>query len=61
MQQKYVVRLSESERKEFESLIAAGAAPARKLMHARILLKADRGPGGPGWVDTVIAEAVAVS
>jgi transposase len=44
-----------------ERLIAAGQAPARKLMHARVLLKADAEPGGPGWVDTRIAEAVAVS
>jgi hypothetical protein len=53
--------LTESEREELERLIAAGTAPARKLMPARILLKADRGPGGPGWVDTAIAEAVEVS
>ena len=61
MQQKHVVRLTESEREELEALIAAGTAPARKLTHARILLKADRGPGGPAWVDTAIAEAVEVS
>ena len=37
---------------------AAGTASARKLTHARILLKADHGPDGPGWVDDAIAEAV---
>ena len=61
MQQRYVVTLTETERSQLEALIAAGAAPSRKLMHARVLLKADRGPGGPGWVDTAIAEAVEVS
>ena len=61
MEQRYIVRLTESERTELERLIAAGTAPARKLMHARILLKADRGPGGPAWVDTAIAAAVEVS
>ncbi len=61
MRQRYIVHLPESERSELERLIAAGAAPARKLMHARILLKADRGPAGPAWVDTAIAEAVEVS
>ena len=61
MQQRYIVRLTESEREELERLITAGTAPARKLMHARILLKADRGPAGPAWVDAAIAEAVAVS
>ena len=61
MQQRYVVTLTETERRQLEALIATGAAPSRKLMHARILLKADRGPGGPGWVDTAIAEVVEVS
>jgi hypothetical protein len=61
MQPKYVVRLTEPERSELEQLIAGGAAAARKLAHARILLKADRGPAGPGWVDERIAESVEVS
>jgi hypothetical protein len=58
MKKEYAVRLSGDEREELRRLIAAGAAPARKLMHARILLKADEGPGGPAWVDERIAEAV---
>src|SRR3712207_9348082 len=61
MHQKYVVVLTEDERKQLEQLLAAGTAPARKLAHARVLLKADKGPGGPGWVDAAIAEAVEVS
>jgi len=61
MQQKYVVRLTEPERRQLAQLIAAGTAPARTLMHARILLKADRSPAGPSWVDQAIAEAVEVS
>lgn len=58
---KYPVVLSEGERAELERLIAAGTAPARKLTHARILLKADQSERGPGWVDERIAEAVEVS
>lgn len=58
---KYTVMLSETERDELKQLIAAGTAPARKLTHTRVLLKADRSPGGPGWVDERIAEAVEVS
>ena len=54
----YAVRLGEDEREELRRLIAAGTESARKLMHARILLKADEGPGGPAWVDERIAEAV---
>lgn len=61
MHKRYEVRLTDGEREQVERLIAAGQAPARKLMHARILLKADMGPGGPGWVDTRIAEAAEVS
>jgi hypothetical protein len=58
---KYPVILDGSEREHLSSLMAAGTAPARKLTHARILLKADQGPEGPGWVDEEVAEAVEVS
>ena len=61
MYKRYPVTLTLGEREYLEDLIAAGTAPARKLAHARILLKADQGPGGPGWVDERIAEAVEVS
>jgi hypothetical protein len=61
MKKKYPVMLSETEREELKQLIAAGTAPARKLTHARILLKADQSPQGPGWVDERVAEAVEVS
>src|SRR5215213_3697336 len=61
MRKRYTVTLTTGERAQLERLIVAGRAPARKLTHARILLKADTGPGGPGWVDTRIAEAAEVS
>jgi hypothetical protein len=48
MKKKYPVILSDTERVELKSLIAAGTAPARKLTHVRILLKADQGSEGPG-------------
>ncbi len=51
MKKKYPVILTDTERDNLKSLIAAGTAPARKLTHARILLKADQGPEGPAWVD----------
>ena len=57
MHQKYVVVLTEAERAQLQQLIAAGTAPARKLAHARVRLKADKSPGGPGWVDAALAEA----
>ena len=61
MRKKYPVILSDTEREELKQLIAAGTAPARKLTHARILLKADQSPEGPGWVDEQIADAVETS
>ena len=61
MKKKYPVILSGAQREHLKSLIAAGTAPARKLTHARILLKADQSPEGPGWVDEQVADAVEVS
>lgn len=58
---KYTVTLSEDERAELHQLITAGKGAARKLAHARILLKADAAEGGPAWIDQDIAEAVEVS
>jgi transposase len=61
MKKKYPVILSDTEREQLKNLIAAGTAPARKLTYARILLKADQGSEGPGWVDEEVADAVEVS
>ena len=58
MKSKYAVYLSEVERAELRTLIGHGVAPARELAHARILLKADQGDGGPGWNDAAIAGAL---
>jgi hypothetical protein len=58
MDKRYCVRLTTDERAVLGDLIAAGAAPARALAHARVLLKADVGPAGPGWTDARVAAAV---
>jgi hypothetical protein len=58
---KYRVTLTADERTSLQALIAAGKAAAKKLAHARILLKADQADGGPGWPDERIAEALEVS
>jgi hypothetical protein len=42
-------------------LIASGKGAAKKLIHARILLKADAADGGPACNDRRITEAVEVS
>src|SRR5215218_2305339 len=58
---KYKVTLTDEERSGLHELIAAGKAAAKKLAHARILLKADAADGGPAWPDAWIAEAAEVS
>ena len=60
MLKKYVVRLDEAERAFLADLVSTGTAAARTLTHARVLLKADQGPGGPGWTDEQIADALEV-
>jgi transposase len=56
MRKTYLVSLTADERDQLTSLISAGKGAARRLAHARILLKADQ-----GWSDEAIAEAVEVS
>jgi len=59
-EKRYRVTLTDDDRAVLYRLIASGTAPARTLTHARILLKADEGEGGPAWSDTRIAEALDV-
>jgi transposase len=58
---KYLVTLTTEEREQLTALITAGKGAAKKLAHARILLKADQADGGPAWTDQRIAEALEVS
>jgi transposase len=58
---KYIVRLNDEERDRLNALINAGKHPARKLLKARILLKADVSAAGEGWSDARIAEALDTS
>jgi transposase len=58
---RYKVTLTAEERQQLHDLIRAGKAAAKKLTHARILLKADAAEGGPAWPDERIAEALDVS
>jgi hypothetical protein len=59
-QTKYAVFLTEAERAQVRTLIGRGAAPARLLTRARVLLKADQGEGGAAWADAAIAGALEV-
>src|SRR5689334_12363227 len=58
---KYIVQLSEEQRQALKHLIGSGVAPARKIMHAQILLKSDSSEGGPKWSNKQIQQAFAVS
>ncbi len=60
MAKKYRVTLTDDERTRLTTLISSGAAPARSLTHARILLKADQAEGGPAWTDEAIRDALDV-
>jgi transposase len=58
---KYKVTLTKDERSLLRRLVASGTEKARKLTHARILLKADASEAGPGWLDEQISTALEVS
>ncbi len=53
--------MSQEQRHALQQLISKGKAPARKLAHARILLKIDRNAPGPRWTDEQVAEAFEMS
>ena len=55
MQKKYIVRLTESERKALRDVIKKLSGRSQKVRRAHILLKADA--DGPGWTDARIADA----
>ena len=55
---KFIVELDTAERERLNALIAKGKAPAKLILKARILLKADIAEGGPGWLDAQIVEAL---
>jgi hypothetical protein len=61
MAKQFRIYLTPEQRAALHAIITAGTGPARRLTHARILLKADQSPAGPGWPDGAIAEAVEVS
>ena len=58
---KYVVKLSAEERERLDTLIHTGKRPARQVLKARILLKADASEAGEAWSDSQIAAALDTS
>lgn len=57
----YHVTLTDDERSQLDDIIRKGKAAARVQTHARILLKAEEAPTGPGWTDEQISAALDVS
>jgi len=55
------VVLTDTDRQWLLEFIGRGEASARAQTRARVLLKADEGPGGPAWRDDRIAEALELS
>jgi transposase len=58
---KYIVELNKEERQQLSTLMTTGRAAAAKLLHARILLKADVREGSRCWTDAEIAAALDTS
>ena len=61
MAKKYIVRLTEHERIDLESLIHKGKVAAHKRLHAEILLKADVSDLAERWPDKQISETFGIS
>ena len=57
---KYAVELTEDEWARPRTVIGSRTVPGWVLGRARILLKPNRGDGGPAWADAAIAGAVEV-
>ncbi len=57
----YVVKLTEEERAALHSLISTGKGSARKLTHARILLKVDRSEGSTPLLNKEAASVLDVA
>ena len=57
MKKKYIVTLTQEERRVLQAMLSRGKSAARKLTHARILLKADANSGEPAWNDDAIARS----
>ena len=56
MEKKYIVRLTDEERKVLREVVKKLKGTSQKVRRAQVLLKADA--DGPNWTDKKIAEAV---
>lgn len=56
--EKYIVKLTESERSYLQEILNKGKSAAKRLLKARILLKADASELGESWSDGQIVKAL---
>ena len=56
--EKYIVKLTEAERTYLQGILNKGKSPAKRLLKARILLKADESELGESWSDGQIIKAL---
>jgi hypothetical protein len=56
--EKYIVRLTEAERSHLQGVLNKGKSPAKRLLKARILIKADESELGESWSDGQIIKAL---
>ena len=61
MKQKYIVKLTETERSQLKELVSSDEASAQQIRRAYILLKSDSSAGGPKWKYQAICKAYDVS
>lgn len=59
-EKQFIVQLSSEERAQLEALLHQSRVDARRVLRARMLLKADQAEGGPAWSDEQIAQAFEV-
>ncbi len=57
---KYIVKLTKRERADLTDLVKKGKGAARKLSHARVLLKVDSGKYGEHYTDEEAKEALSM-
>ena len=61
MAKRFIVRLSDEERKQLTELLGKKILAAQKRTRVQVLLKADASADGPAWSDSRIVEAFGVS
>lgn len=57
---KYKIQLSQEQRHQLQNITQNGQAPAKKILHAQMLLLSDNEHPEGGWTDCQISEALGV-